>query len=88
MLGKIKDRRRRGRQKMRWLDDIIDSMSIEFEQTRGDYPLNLMIFLKSIVFIFILFKNVKCPFSAFCISYGIIHDYFSSNSGFISEMTF
>ena len=26
MLGKIEGRRRRGRQKMRWLDDIIDSM--------------------------------------------------------------
>ena len=25
MLGKIEDRRRRGRQKMRWLDDITDS---------------------------------------------------------------
>ena len=26
MLGKIEDRRRRGRQRMRWLDGIIDSM--------------------------------------------------------------
>ena len=26
MLGKIKGRRRRGRQRMRWLDGIIDSM--------------------------------------------------------------
>ena len=26
MLGKIADRRRRGRQRMRWLDDITDSM--------------------------------------------------------------
>ena len=26
MLGKIEGRRRRGRQRMRWLDDIIDSM--------------------------------------------------------------
>ena len=26
MLGKIEDRRRRGRQRMRWLDDITDSM--------------------------------------------------------------
>ena len=26
MLGKIEGRRRRGRQKMRWLDGIIDSM--------------------------------------------------------------
>ena len=47
-----------------------------------------MIFLKYNKFIFILFKNVEWPFSAFCISYGIIHDYFSSNSGFISKMTF
>ena len=28
MLGKIKGRRRRGRQRMRWLDDITDSMDI------------------------------------------------------------
>ena len=34
MLGKIEGRRRWGRQRMRWLDDITDSM--EFEQTLGD----------------------------------------------------
>ena len=28
MLGKIEDRKRRGRQSMRWLDDIIDSMDM------------------------------------------------------------
>ena len=28
MLGKIEGRRRRGRQRMRWLDDITDSMDI------------------------------------------------------------
>ena len=28
MLGKIEGRRRRGRQRMRWLDDIIDSMDV------------------------------------------------------------
>ena len=28
MLGKIKGRRRRGRQRMRWLDDITDSMDM------------------------------------------------------------
>ena len=28
MLGKIKGRRRRGRQRMRWLDGITDSMDI------------------------------------------------------------
>ena len=27
MLGKIEDRRRRGRQRMRWLDGITDSMA-------------------------------------------------------------
>ena len=27
-LGKIEDRRRRGQQKMRWLDGITDSMSL------------------------------------------------------------
>jgi hypothetical protein len=28
MLGKIEDRRRRGQQRMRWLDDIMDSMDM------------------------------------------------------------
>ena len=28
MLGKIEDRRRRGQQRMRWLDDITDSMDM------------------------------------------------------------
>ena len=28
MLGKIKDKRRRGRQRMRWLDGITDSMDM------------------------------------------------------------
>ena len=33
MLGKIEDRRRRGQQRMRWVDGITDTMDIEFEQT-------------------------------------------------------
>ena len=28
MLGKIKGRRRRGQQRMRWLDELIDSMDM------------------------------------------------------------
>ena len=32
-LGKIEGRRRRGKQRTRWLDGITDSMDIEFEQT-------------------------------------------------------
>ena len=28
MLGKVEGRRRRGQQRMRWLDDIIDSMDM------------------------------------------------------------
>jgi len=28
MLGKIEGRRRKGRQRMRWLDDIVDSMDM------------------------------------------------------------
>ena len=35
MLGKIKGRRRRGRQSMNWLDGITDSNGHEFEQTLG-----------------------------------------------------
>ena len=35
MLGKVEGRRRRGRQRVRWLDGITDSME-EFEQTPGD----------------------------------------------------
>ena len=35
MLGKIEGRRRRGRQRMRWLDSITDLMDIKFEQAQG-----------------------------------------------------
>ena len=35
MLGKIEGRRRRGRQRMRWLDGIVNSMDIS-EQTQGE----------------------------------------------------
>ena len=36
MLGKIEGRRRRGQQRMRWLDGITDSMDMNFEQNQGD----------------------------------------------------
>ena len=32
MLGGIGDRRRRGRQRMRWLDDITDSMDMNLSE--------------------------------------------------------
>ena len=32
MLGRIGDRRRRGRQRMRWLDDITDSMDVNLSE--------------------------------------------------------
>ena len=32
MLGKIEDRRRRGRQRMRWLDGIVDSMDMSLRK--------------------------------------------------------
>ena len=36
ILGKIEGRRRRGRQRMRWLDGITDSMDMSFEQTQEE----------------------------------------------------
>ena len=35
MLGGIGGRRRRGRQRMRWLDGITDLMDVEYESTLG-----------------------------------------------------
>ena len=34
MLGKIEGRRRRGRQRMRWLDGITDTMNMGFGELR------------------------------------------------------
>ena len=34
MLGKIEDRRRRGQQRMRWLDDITDSMDMSLSKVQ------------------------------------------------------
>ena len=34
MLGKIEGRRRRGQQRMRWVDDITDSMDVSLSELR------------------------------------------------------
>ena len=36
MLGKIEGKRRRGRQRMRWLDGITDSMVMSLSELLGD----------------------------------------------------
>ena len=36
MLGKIEGRKRRGRQRMRWLDGISEAMDVKLEQTLRD----------------------------------------------------
>ena len=35
MLGKIEGRRRKGRQRMRWLDSITNSMNLNFSKLQG-----------------------------------------------------
>ena len=35
MLGKIEGKKRRGRQRMRWLDDVIDSMDMSLSKLRA-----------------------------------------------------
>ena len=34
MLGKTEDRRRRGQQRIRWVDDIVDSMNMNMSSSK------------------------------------------------------
>ena len=43
-LGEIGGRRRRGRQRMRWLDGITDSMDVQKFQTESVFSFNLFTF--------------------------------------------